>query len=256
MAGNGTDPGRSVTSKVTAILSTFQHGETFSLTEIARLTNLPVSTAHRLTNELVACDLLDRPNDGHFRISAHLRGIAGNARHEPPTFRDRARRVMEDLAAATGRCVVHLGRLENLRLIYLEKTPGNSPVHPGPESGTMPLHATAMGRVLLAFAPQRIVDAVVTRGLPAYTPLTCTSADQLRHTLAIIRSARMAVCRHEYDPQGSSVAVPIFGLGGSVVAALELSLRDAADVRMIEPPLVVAARSLTRDLQNGWRTPD
>ena len=251
MARNGTDPGRSVTSKVTAILLAFEQGDTFSLTEIARLTNLPISTAHRLTNELVACELLDRPNDGHFRVGAHLRGIAGNARSVPPTFHDRARRVMEDLAAATGRCEIRLGMLADLQLTYLEKGPGNGPIRLGPDSGTMPLHATALGRALLAFAPQPLVSAVLTRGLSAYTPCTCTSADQLRHALAVIRLTRVAVCRHEYDPQVSSVAVPIFRAGGSVVAALELSARDGSDLRMIQPPLVVAGRSLTRDLQTG-----
>jgi hypothetical protein len=32
---------------------------------------------------------------------------------------------------------------------------------------------------------------------------------------------------------------------------LELSARDGSDLRMIQPPLVVAGRSLTRDLQTG-----
>jgi len=48
MAGNSAEPGRSVTSKIVAILLTFHDGNEHSLTEIARLTCLPVSTAHRL----------------------------------------------------------------------------------------------------------------------------------------------------------------------------------------------------------------
>ncbi len=52
MAGNSTDTGRSVTSKVIAILLTFTGGSVYSLTEIARLTGLPISTAHRLATEL------------------------------------------------------------------------------------------------------------------------------------------------------------------------------------------------------------
>ena len=51
MAGNSTDAGRSVTSKVVAILLTFADGNIHSLTEIARLAGLPVSTAHRLATE-------------------------------------------------------------------------------------------------------------------------------------------------------------------------------------------------------------
>jgi DNA-binding IclR family transcriptional regulator len=34
----------------------------------------------------------------------------------------------------------------------------------------MPLHATAMGRALLAFAPTALTDAVVEQGMTRYTP--------------------------------------------------------------------------------------
>jgi DNA-binding IclR family transcriptional regulator len=54
MAGNSTESGRSVTSKITSILMTFTEGSVHSLTEIARLAGLPVSTAHRLTSELAS----------------------------------------------------------------------------------------------------------------------------------------------------------------------------------------------------------
>jgi DNA-binding IclR family transcriptional regulator len=251
MAGNSADSGRSVTSKVIAILSAFSNGGAFSLTELARLTRMPLSTAHRLTSELVSCGMLERPTDGIIRVGGQLRGIASHARQVPPSFHDWARRVMEDLSAATGRCVVRLGILEDLRLNYLEKWPGNGPISVGPDSGSLPVHATAMGRALLAFAPSHVVASVLAQGLPAYTPHTCTSPDQLRHALSVIRLTRVAVCRHEYDLHTSWVAVPVFGAGGRVVAALELSLGDGADLRMVQPPLVVAGRSLTHDLQSG-----
>ena len=46
MAGNSTDPGRSVAGKVTAILMVFADGGVHALTEIAGFANLPTSTAH------------------------------------------------------------------------------------------------------------------------------------------------------------------------------------------------------------------
>jgi predicted transcriptional regulator len=52
VAGGSAESGRSVASRVTAILLAFHSGGTHSLTEIARLTGLPVSTTHRLLSEL------------------------------------------------------------------------------------------------------------------------------------------------------------------------------------------------------------
>ena len=68
MAGNSTDPGRSVTSKVTAILMAFADGDVHTLTEIAAMANLPTSTAHRLASELVAWRLLERTEERSYRI--------------------------------------------------------------------------------------------------------------------------------------------------------------------------------------------
>jgi DNA-binding IclR family transcriptional regulator len=250
MAGNSTDSGRSVASKVIAILMTFGNGAVYSLTEIARLTGLPISTAHRLSMELVAWGMLERTGDGHFRVGMQLRGIANQAASVPPSFHERARGVMEDLSVAAGRGTVRLGVLENLEVAFIEKVSGNRPVSTA-FAATAPVHATAMGRALLAFAPPPMIDTVVAHGLERYTPYTCTTPDRLRHALAVTRLTRVAVCRRELDPDMSAVAVPVFGAGGAVVAALEVSLRDGQDLRLAQPPLIVAGRSLTRELQVG-----
>src|SRR6478672_9357402 len=78
MAGNSTDPGRSVTSKVTAILMAFAGGGVLTLTEIAGTANLPTSTAHRLASELVAWRLLERTEERSYQIALPLRMIAGD----------------------------------------------------------------------------------------------------------------------------------------------------------------------------------
>src|SRR3954462_10706654 len=76
MAGNSTDPGRSVTSKVTAILIVFADGDVHTLTEIAASADLSTSTAHRLASELVAWRLLERSAERHYRICLSLRMTA------------------------------------------------------------------------------------------------------------------------------------------------------------------------------------
>jgi IclR family acetate operon transcriptional repressor len=255
MAGNSTDAGRSVTSKVIAILMTFRTGEAYSLTEIARLTGLPVSTAHRLALELVDWGMLQRTGEGQFRIGTQLRAIANQATAAPPTLHERARWVMEDLAAAAGRAVVRLGVLKDLEVLFLEKEPGDHPVPVAFGSDTMPLHATAMGRAMLAFASAGVVDVVIKRGLTRYTDYTITDPDELRHALSVIRLTRVATCRREYQVQFCTAAVPVFGAGGRIVAALEVSLRDGQDMRMVRSPLIVAGRALTRELQTGAPRP-
>src|SRR4051794_34274121 len=67
MAGNSTESGRSVTSKIPSILLTFTEGSEPPLTEIARLAGLPISPAHRLTSEPASWRLLERTDDGHYR---------------------------------------------------------------------------------------------------------------------------------------------------------------------------------------------
>lgn len=255
MAGNSTDTGRSVTSKVIAILMTFRTGEAYSLTEIARLTGMPVSTAHRLATELLDWGMLQRTGEGQFRIGAQLHAIADQAVTAVPNLHERARRVMEDLAAVAGRAAVRLGVLTDTVVAVLEKEPGDRPVPVAFGSVTVPVHATAMGRALLAFAAPAQVDVVLGRGLTRYTPYTITEPDQFRHALAVIRLTRVAICRREYDVHAFTAAVPVFGVGGRVIAALEVSLRDGKDLRMVRPSLIVAGRALTRELQSGAARP-
>ncbi|MFD0891159.1 helix-turn-helix domain-containing protein, partial [Streptosporangium algeriense] len=65
MAGGSREPGRSVTSKVLAILGAFDTGHPhLSLSEISRRSGVPLTTAHRLVGELVAWQALSRTADG------------------------------------------------------------------------------------------------------------------------------------------------------------------------------------------------
>ena len=83
MAGNCTEPGQTVTSRVAAVLLSFTDCDAHSLNEIARLTGLPVSTAHRFAAELAARDLLERDEAGRYCVARSLRGGWRACRAEP-----------------------------------------------------------------------------------------------------------------------------------------------------------------------------
>jgi DNA-binding IclR family transcriptional regulator len=247
VAGNAAEAGRSVTSKVIAILLTFADGNVHSLTEMARLAGLPISTVHRLAAELAAWGVLERTDESQYRVGLALRMIGSRPVH-PPNLQERARRAIEDLAAAT-RTDARLGVLQNFEVAYVEKLTGPSPVSAFSAARTLPAHATAMGKALLAFSPQQTVDAVIARGLRRYTTYTVTSPDRLRRTLSVTRLTRTAISRGELDLTCTAIAVPVFGPGGGVAAALELRVRDLrSDLQILQPALAIAARALSRDI--------
>jgi IclR family acetate operon transcriptional repressor len=247
VAGNSTECGRSVASKIVAILMTFRNGEVLTLTEVARLADMPTSTVHRLISELAAWGVLERTEEAQYRVGAPLRQICAQS-SRVPGLHERARRVMEDLSAAT-RVEVRLGVLAERRVSYIEKLQGNRPISRFADGATAPAHATAMGKALLAFSQPGTVDMLISQGLKPYTPHTLVTADGLRRALATTRSSRLAVSRWELALGSCAIAVPVFGGGGTVVAALELKVRDLRDdVRALHPVLMVAARSMSREL--------
>ncbi|WP_214366919.1 IclR family transcriptional regulator [Pseudonocardia sp. H11422] len=240
--------GRTVISKAAAILMTFlDDGYVHTLTEIAAATGLPLSTAHRLARELVAWRILDRTEDGDYRVGLPLRliGAVGGA---GSTIEERAPLILQDLSYATG-AEVRLGVLRDRAVAYIEKLPGRRPVSAFSNGAVLPAHATAMGKALLAFSPPEYVEMVLKRGLTSYTRYTLTAPDRFRRALAMTRLSRLAVSRWELRLDHSGMAVPVFGPGGLVAAALEVRVEDpAAELPTIRPVLIIAGRSLTREL--------
>jgi DNA-binding IclR family transcriptional regulator len=247
------EPSRSVVSRLTAILLTFRSGNSHSVTEIARLTRLPVSTAHRLTAELASWQLLRRASDGRYEVGANLQRLRYEVDLVPDLY-DRAPLVVSDLCDVTSRRA-RLGVLREGRVAYIEKQPGPGPATAFSANAVLPAHATAVGKALLAFAPQGTV-ASVEQGLTAYTSQTLNTPNQLHRALRSIRLTRTAVARGELVAGDWAVAVPVFGRGGLVVAALELQVRDRrTDIETYTALLTVAARGLSRELSlTGYRT--
>jgi DNA-binding IclR family transcriptional regulator len=250
MAGNSAEPGRSVTSKIVAILLAFRDGSEHSLTEIARLTRLPVSTAHRLVTELAGWGVLERTDESMFQIGLPIKAI-GSRRSYTPAIVESARRVLEDLVTAA-RTGARLGILTGTDVAYIEKHCDHSPVTTFAQTARLPAHATALGKALLAFSSAEILDRVIVNGLTGFTPNTLTDPDRLRQCLASIRLTRVAVSRWELQPGLSEVAVPVFASGGMAVAALGLTVPNLrTDLRTASSVLTIAARGLSRELATG-----
>ena len=167
MAGNSTDPGRSVASKVTAILMAFTDGAVLNLTEIAGIAKLPTSTAHRLASELLAWRLLERTENGGYRIGLPLQTSAKTSRTTTPQKGTPhhagsacARRAGEDRSHGreTGRPKWPRGRLPGPFGQCTQNVIGADGLAPA-----LPAYATAIGKAR-AFSPNSVVNRVLPTG--------------------------------------------------------------------------------------------
>jgi IclR family transcriptional regulator, acetate operon repressor len=245
MAGGANESGRSVASRIAAILMAFGNGGTHSLTQLAGLTGLPISTTHRLVGELVSRRVLERTGDGGYRVGQPLRMIGDISPPSPPPLLERALDVIADVAAVTG-TAVRVGVLDGHRLAVAASGEGRTPAD-GFRPDLTPVYATALGRVLLAFSPVEVVDDVLSAARAGRDGLPF-SAERLRRLLATTRLARVAVHR-EGTGGRCEVAVPVFGTGGVLLAALEASAPDLrSGFEQVRGALLVAAGSLSRQL--------
>jgi len=254
MSGNPKDPGTTVVSKITSILLAVTPDSTHTVTELARSAGLPLSTAHRLTTELLAARLLEVGDDGRLHAGLSLRTIAGGS-NCATTIRAVSAPVIDDISEMVGNRV-RLGMLvttrrdgrRHLGLDYVVGTPG-CPVSEWGADSAVPLHATAMGKVLLAFAGSRNIAAVVAQGLAPYTHHTITDPERFRRVLSRVRQRRFAVADQELQLDDRALAVPVFGSGGRMVAALEARADGPyVDAQILRPILAIASGSLSRQI--------
>jgi DNA-binding IclR family transcriptional regulator len=227
---------------------TYLGGASHSLTEIAAITGLPLSTAHRLLYDMASCKLLERANNGEYRIGFPLRVIGAAGSGAAADLEEQAYLALQDLSYVLD-ADVRLGVLCDFEVAYIEKPAGRRPISTFGQDRRLPVHATAMGKALLAFSPPEVVHLLLMRGLAAFTPDTVTAPDRLRRALAMARLSRLAVVRWEFEVGRSALAVPVFGPDGEVVAAIEVRVEDpAAELATVRPALAVAGRSLSRQL--------
>lgn len=90
----------------------------------------------------------------------------------------------------------------------------------------LPAYCTSMGRVMLAQLPQAELDAYFARTkLKAYTEKTVVSAERLRAILEGVRESAYALNDQELETGLRSLAVPVRGASGNVLAALNVGVQ-------------------------------
>lgn len=249
MAGGTSEPGRSVLDRALAVLGSFSDERPEqTLGEIVAATGLAAATAHRLVAELVAWGALERPGHGRYRIGIRLWQI-GSLAPLARDLRDAALPFLQDLGAVTGQ-VVHLVVLDDHQALFLERLPGHAEVPVRSRVGRrMPAHASGPGKVLLAHAPPDLVADVVRRGLRRVASGTITDPNELAAALAEVRRAGYCLSRDEMTDGAASVAAPITGPAGTVVASVSVVVpSDTENLQPLVPAVRLTAAAIGRAL--------
>ncbi|MEV0971161.1 IclR family transcriptional regulator [Microtetraspora glauca] len=213
---------RSVLDRALRILEAFQHGpDRMTLSEISRQTDIPLTTTHRIVGELTEWGALERESSGKYRVGLRLWEVAAHAPRSVGLQRI-AMPFMQDLYESTRRSV-HLAVREKDEVVFVERLTSPDRKHDRPRvGGRYAMHATAVGLVLLAYAPDDLQEEVISGPLRAFTARTYSNERELRQVLADIRRTGYAVSDRQIDPEYMSVAAPIHGADNTVIAALSL----------------------------------
>ncbi len=199
--------GRTVTSKALALLGAFEQGPTaLSLSDLAAHADVPLPTAHRLVGELVAWGALERDEQGRYSVGLRLWEVAQNAGRQ---LRDTARPHLQDLFSLTHE-TSHIAIREGDEALYIDRIYGSTRVPRASRvGGRLPLHATAVGKVLLAFEEDWVRDAYLSHGLEAATRHTHVNPGRLAAELRKVRDEGYATTAEEVREGSCSIAVPV-----------------------------------------------
>jgi DNA-binding IclR family transcriptional regulator len=160
---------------------------------------------------------------------------------------------LHDLYGAT-LATVHFAVRDGSRVLYLDRLSGRASVPVVSSIGSrLPLHATGVGKVLLAYAPEPIVRYVMAH-LTRHTVHTVTVAGRLMSQLNRIREEGYATTVEEMTLGACSVAVPVRAGDNRapVVAALGVVVSDLRRDRLrLVAALRVAAQGIGRSLASS-----
>lgn len=194
-----------------------------SLSDLAKRLNQPLASAHRLVATLVAAGFVEQDAaNRRYRLAGKALWAGAGYLRNSPVYRA-AFLVMQE-TARTSVGLIHLGALHGNWVLYLHTVGSPSRLYLYADTGERrPLHATGLGKAILAWQPAELVNRIAAQKLPRFTKKTICTASELKEELRAIRRRGYAIDDEEGVAGLRCVAAPIFDASGLSVAALSLS---------------------------------
>lgn len=227
------------------------------LSELARSVGLAKGTAHGLIHTLVEVGFVEQnPATGRYALGPGLLQL-GLDRLDPNVLRSRALNWTDALAARTGQAALVAVMAAGEAVVAHHVFRSDATAQTLLTATTLPLHASALGKVLLAYDPQAF-RAMTAVALESLTYRTVTERSHLVRDLADLRDQGWAAVVEEAEPGVAEIAAPIRDKGGYVIAAIGIRGRVEAvcDGRLRPRTAMVeqvqrAGRSVSRELGHG-----
>ena len=236
-------------SKTARVMETLlEEQKSTSLRKIAEKCDMPKSTLHRILSSLEEEGWVYRnPSKREYRIGIRFMCFAQKWRlnHELALL---AHPLMESLSEISGETAV-LAVREKKEIRCLEVVETSNPIKYHFRIGTrLPIHAGAMGKIILAYSPLKVREEILSSPLEKFTDNTLTSPEVLRKELELIRERGYSVSIEEVDIGGAAIGAPILGPEGELLAGLILDgLTHRIETRLEDmvPMVTETARKIT-----------
>jgi DNA-binding IclR family transcriptional regulator len=243
------------------VLEAFRDEEELGVTEISRRLALHKNNVFRLLATLEQQGYIEQSADNErYRLGVRSLELGRSFARSHPLLR-RARAVLEELARRTGESA-HLAVMDDFEVVHLHGEQTERPVMTGLRVGRrLPVHCTALGKVLLGCAPEKVREAydrelVANGGLEGRTSATIVDPHKFFEHLRTVAVRGFATDLEECATGLSCTAAPVFDADGRVVAALSISaprfrLGEGRLLEVTAEQVVAAGEELSRDLGYG-----
>ena len=186
-------------------------------------TGLHPSTAFRILNALAEHQLVERTDNGRYRLGVKLLRLGNQVRGNVDLLRE-ARPVMEWLRSEVGE-TVNLTVREGDEVVYVERVLPARMMRVEQVIGSRaPLHVTAVGKLFLAESGEKACRDYSRRtGLPRYTPNTLTQVSKLWAESLDAKKHGFALDNEEAELGVACIGVAVRDSSGHMVAGLSIS---------------------------------
>ena len=248
---NSTSPVQSV-DRALEILEILSEKSEAGVTEIARIIGVHKSTVSRLIDALVRRGLVEQISDrGKFKLGLGLIKLAGSASAQLDSVMQ-ARPLAKALAEKFGE-TVNIATLDGKEVLYLDQVVSPNTISMRTWVGKrVPAHATATGKVLTAWLPEKNRVDLIPRKWVKLAKNTITDPKRLEAELAEVRKNGFAVAIDELEEELIAIAAPIKNSHKEVVAAIAISgpafRMNKKEIPKISNALIEAAQKIHLNL--------